>query len=147
MTSPEAPSGRAFWWALAIGGAVTAFGVGGLISTTSVANAIDVGTWVVGADLVHDLILAPMVMIISLALTRTLPLPWRAPVRSALVASVILMIVAYPAVRGFGHDTAPGNSSVQPLDYTTGLATALAVVWGIAGVWLVAMAVNRNRNR
>ena len=32
---------------------------------------------------------------------------------------------------------APDNISVQPLNYATSTATAVAVVWAIAAVWLV----------
>jgi len=145
VTTPDAPSGRAFWVGLVLGTSITAFGVAGLITTTSVANAFDVGTWVVGADLLHDLLLAPVVVLVSLLLTRAIPLPWRAPIRSALVASAIFVFIAYPALNGFGRDTAPGNSSVQPLDYGTALATTLAVVWALAGVWLLAIALRRSR--
>jgi hypothetical protein len=145
VTAPDAPSGRAFWIGLVLGTSIAAFGIAGLITTTSISNAFDVGTWVVGADLVHDLLLAPVVVLVSVLLTRAVPLPWRAPIRGALVASAVFVVIAYPALNGFGRDTAPGNPSVQPLDYGTALATTLVVVWVLAGVWLLAIALRRSR--
>ena len=49
----------------------------------------------------------------------------------------VLLIVVFPALRGYGRDTVPDNLSVDPLDYTTSTLTALAVVWAAAGAWLV----------
>ena len=143
MTAPDAPKGRAFWLGLIAGGAIVLFGIAGLVTTTPFSSVVDIGAWVVGADLVHDLILAPAIVLASLLLTRTVALPWRAPLRSALAASAVLTLVAYPALRGTGHDTAPDNATVQPLDYTATLLTALAVVWGLGAVWMLTIAVRR----
>ena len=143
MTAPDAPSGRAFWCGLAIGGGIVAYGTAGLLATNPFSSVIAIGTWVISADLIHDLLLAPVVVLVSLLLTRAVPLPWRAPLRSALAASAILGLVAYPALRGFGHDTAPDNPTVQPLDYTTALLTVLAVVWTLALLWTLAIALRR----
>jgi hypothetical protein len=146
MTTSDAPRGRAFWIGLSVGSALSLFGLGGLLRTTSLASTFNVGTWVVGADLANDLVLLPAAVLISLLLARAIPLRWRVPIRSALIATAVLTIIAYPALRGFGHDTAPGNSSVQPLDYTTALATTMAVVWGAAGIWLLAIAWRRRHH-
>lgn len=143
MTAPPAPSGRAFTVGLVIGGAVLAFGVGGLLSTTGLGSVRDIAQWVVGADLIHDVVLAPAVALASVVLAKILPLPWRTPIRAALVASGIVTLIVYPALRGFGHDTAPGNTTVQPLDYTTALFTVLGTIWVLALLWLVAIAVER----
>jgi len=147
MSRSEPPTTRGFLVGLVIGTTMIAFGIGGLVSTTSTASAFDVGTWVVGADLAHDLVLAPIAVICSILITRLVPRPWRTPIRSALIASAVFTIIAYPALRGFGRATAPGNPSVQPLDYPTALATAIGAAWAIAAVWLAAIAVRRRRSR
>jgi len=51
------------------------------------------------------------------------------------VGTAFVLLVGYPALRGFGRATAPGNASVLPLDYPTAIVTAVAVVWGLAALW------------
>ncbi len=139
----EPPGGLAFWLGLAVGGAVVVFGIAGLLSTTDLGNGFRVGTWVVGADLVHDIVLAPIAVGVSVLLARLVPLPWRAPIRAALATSAVLLIIAVPPLLGTAHDSTPHNTTVQPLDYPTALATATGVVWAAAGLWLVAIALRR----
>ena len=58
-----------------------------------------------------------------------MPTPWRWPIRAAAIGSAIVLAVSYPALRGFGRETAPGNATVLPLDYTTAVLTVLSVIW------------------
>ena len=106
-----------------------------------------VGGWLVGADVAHDFVLAPFACLIGAVAARALPRPFRAPVQAALLTSGVLLIVVFPALRGYGRDTVPDNPSVQPLDYTTSTLTALAVVWAAAGVWLVVRLATSDRDR
>lgn len=145
MTEPaEYPTpGRAFWIGLAIGVPVIAFGVTGLLRATTFDAVKKIGVWVIGADLVHDVIIAPIVGLCALALARWVPRPWRAPLAAAMAASAIATVVAYPALRGFGRAHAAGNPSVQPLNYTTALLTVLAAIWAAAAIWTIAIAARR----
>jgi hypothetical protein len=145
MTAPR--YGRLFWIALTVGSAVMVFGVVGLVSDAGVASGADVARWFVGADLVHDFVLAPLACLIGAAVARLLPRWCRAPVQAALLTSGVLLIVVFPALRGFGRDHVPDNPSVQPLDYTTSTLTALAVVWAGAAVWLTVRLVTSDRGR
>jgi hypothetical protein len=129
--------GRAFWIALPIGAALMAFGTFGLVGDSGVGAGAEIGGWLVGADVAHDFVRAPLACVVGAAVARALPRWCRAPVQAALLTSGVLLIVVFPALRGFGRDQIPDNPSVQPLDYTTATLTALAVVWAVAGVWLV----------
>jgi hypothetical protein len=129
--------GRAFWIALPIGAALMAFGAVGLVGDTGVGAGVEVGGWLVGADVAHDFVLAPFACLVGVAVARALPRWCRAPTQAALLTSGVLLIVVFPALRGFGRDQVPDNPSVQPLDYTTATLTALAVVWAAAGMWVV----------
>jgi hypothetical protein len=139
--------GRAFWIALPIGAALMAFGAAGLIGDAGVGAGVEVGGWLVGADVAHDLVLAPLACLVGAVVARTLPRWCRAPVQAALLTSGVLLIVVFPALRGFGRDQVPDNPSVQPLDYTTATVTALAVVWAAATVWLVVRLATSDRGR
>jgi hypothetical protein len=135
MSAP--PYTRTYWVALVIGAAVMAYGAAGLLGDTGLAASVDVGVWLVGADVAHDFVLAPLACLIGAAAARLLPRWCRAPVQAALLTSGVLLIVVFPALRGFGRDQVPDNPSVQPLDYTAATLTALAVVWATAAAWLL----------
>jgi hypothetical protein len=144
----SAPSySRAYWVALAIGAGVMAYGVIGLLGDTGFGASADVAVWLVGADVGHDFVLAPLACLVGAAVARALPRWCRAPVQAALLTSGVLFIVVFPALRGFGRDHVPDNPSVQPLDYTTATLTALAVVWAGAAVWVVVRFATAARER
>lgn len=127
--------GRAFWIALPLGGALMAFGIVGVVSDKGIATSADIGLWLVGADVAHDFVLAPVACVGGALVARVLPRWCRAPVQAALLVTGVLLIVVFPALRGYGRDQVPDNPSVQPLDYTTATLTALAVVWAVATIW------------
>jgi hypothetical protein len=133
-----------FWVALPVGAAVMAFGAVGLIGDAGLTGAADVARWFVGSDLAHDFVIAPVMGLVGAAVTRLLPRWCRAPIQAGLIASGVLLIVVFPALRGYGRDTVPDNLSVHPLDYTTATLTALAVVWTLAAAWL-AIRIARRR--
>jgi hypothetical protein len=52
--------------------------------------------------------------------------------------SAVVVLVAWPALRGHGRATVPDNPTVQPLHYPTAVAWVLAAVWsGVAAWWLL----------
>ena len=117
---------------LVLGYGVIAFGAIGLLQHLAFDKVVRVAIWVAGADLVHDFVLAPLVCIVGVAIAHWAPPPWRWPLRAAAIGTAIVLAVSYPALRGFGHQTAPGNATVLPLDYTTAVLTVLAVIWAVA---------------
>jgi hypothetical protein len=143
MSEPE--YGCAYWIALPIGLALMAFGVVGVVSNKGLATSLDIGAWLVGADVAHDFVLAPLACLVGALVARVLP-PWcRAPAQAALLITGVLLIVVFPALRGYGRDQVPDNPSVQPLDYTTGTLTALAFVWAGAAIWAAVRLASADR--
>lgn len=97
------------------------------VISASTERAVQVIAWFVGGPLLHDGIVAPVVGILGLVITRWLPAAWRAPVAVAAVISAILTLLAIPLLwRPFGVATNPG---LHDRDYATGLAVALGAVW------------------
>jgi hypothetical protein len=91
------------------------------------------GVWVVGADLVHDLLVAPLVGAAGLLVARLVPAGWaRAHVQAGLLVSGALLLVAWVPLVGWGGN--PGNPTIRPLDYRSATLTVLGVVWAIVGV-------------
>jgi hypothetical protein len=137
--------GRAYWVTFTLGAAVMAYGAVGLVGDTGVGASTNVGAWLVGADVAHDFVLAPVACLTGAAVARLLPRWSRAPVQAALLTTGVLLIVVFPALRGYGRDAVPDNPSVQPLDYTTSTVTALSFVWAVAGVWVVVRLATSDR--
>lgn len=86
----------------------------------------------IGLTLVHDLVLAPIVCLVGLAVGRLLPLSARGPVAAGLFVSATVTAVAWPAVRGYGR--LPDDPSVLPGNYAGGLAIVLVAVWAAVAV-------------
>jgi hypothetical protein len=139
--------GRTFWVAVATGAAVMVYGALGLVSDAGFGASANVAGWLVGADVGNDFFLAPLGCLVGAAVARVLPHWCRAPVQAALLTTGVLLIVVFPALRGYGRATVPDNRSVQPLDYTTATLTAVAAVWAVAGVWLVVRLATSDRGR
>ena len=106
-----------------------------LVSEAGSSGAIAVGRWLVGANLVHDLVIAPSVCLAGWILARIAPRLLRAPIEAAAITSGVLLVVAFPVLRGYGRDQVPGNPTVQPLDYAPATLTVLGAVWAIAAAW------------
>ena len=98
-----------------------------------------------GADLLHDLVIAPVVALVGVFLARLLRRPWRLPVQAGSAATAIVLAVGWAPLRGYGRATAVGNPTVQPLDYSTAVATVVGVVWVVVLGWLAAIAFRRIR--
>jgi hypothetical protein len=135
-TEPEIPTGGAlFWIGAVIGIGIMAFGVKGLLDAAPSTQPHQVGLSLLGLDLLHDTIVAPIVCLVGLVLTRFLPNRIRVPVRAGLFASAIVILVGWAALRGYGHDQVPDNPTVDPLNYGTAVLTVLSFVWAAVLTW------------
>jgi hypothetical protein len=132
-TAPRDDHGPAFWIGLVLGGAVMAFGVRGALGQSRATDPASLVAWVVGADLVHDLLVAPLVIAVGWAAVRLVPARWRPPVRVGLILSGVVLLVGWAPWRGYGRERLADNPSVQPLDYTRNILGLLVVIWlGVA---------------
>jgi hypothetical protein len=122
-----------FWTGVALGGAVIAFGVFGLIANTG-AGITDVKlakwlVWVFGALAVHDFLVVPLTLLVGRGLRRVRPIALRTPLKAGLALTAIFTLASYPLLRGYGRTAQPGNTSLLPGMYLPGLLTVLAALW------------------
>lgn len=130
---PDTTSRRGLLIGLATGLPVIAYGLRGVLVDADDTHPAELARWVVGAALVHDVVLAPAVLAVGWALSKVVPpSAWR-PVRWGLMTTGLLALVAWPLVRGYGED--PTIPSLLPRDYASGLATGVAAVWLAAAAW------------
>lgn len=140
MTAPTTPR----WPVVAgvlIGSIFGVIGTRSLLGAARDTHPLDAARWIVGLALVHDLVLAPFVLVIGVAVRRLVPAAWRSLVGSGLLVTGVVTLVAWPLVRGYGR--LPSNPSIQPRDYGAGLGMTLALVWTV--VLALGLRVRRQR--
>jgi hypothetical protein len=71
------------WTVIALGWILMAVAVVGVFGDVRLGGIGSWVTWVLGAALVHDLLVLPVVVGLGWLLTRLVPVPWRVPLRTA----------------------------------------------------------------
>ena len=124
------------------GWCVIGYGVRGLLHHHVDTRPANLAKFFVGGALLHDLFLAPIILVIGVLLARTVRGRARAVVQAALIISGVLALFSYPLVRNYAKVL--HNPSSLPHDYAANLAVVLGVVCGIAVIWsLAAILVRR----
>ncbi len=122
--------------AIAIVGAFSDFGAGGLVTW---------GVWIVGVDIGHDFVLAPLVVLVGVVVALVAPRAIRPPVQVGLVASGVVVLIGWLPLQSTAAAT--GNATIQPLDYTTAILWVLGGVWLVCGVWAAVRVSGRRSAR
>lgn len=127
--------GRVFWITTAVGWSVIAGAVIGAFADRRDAQPTVLARWLVSSALLHDLLWLPIVAVVGAVLARAgrggrVP----AAVRWAVATSAVLMLIAWPFVRGYGRNR--GNPSLLPRNYAHGLLAYLLLTWLLAGLTL-----------
>lgn len=140
----HAHAGPGLWLGLALGLPIIGWGIRGVLIDSADTHPAELGRWIIGAALVHDTLVVPIALAVAVVARRIVPPPAWPPIRWALATTGVLALVAWPFVRGYGQR--PGNPSLLPRDYPTGVAITLAIVWTIAvGLALIAQLRTRRR--
>lgn len=113
------------------GAAAAAYG-GLLLLDDGLGDLVDVATWLVAGVVLHDLVLAPLVIMLVVVASRLLPDAWRAPAAAALVVLGSVTLLAIPVLGRFGARA--DNPTLLDRNYWAGWLL-------IAGLTLVATAV------
>jgi hypothetical protein len=111
----------------------------GVFPLMDVRDLTDVLVWLGGAVVVHDLVIAPVVLLAGLLLVRD---GARRPVRGTLLVMGALTAVALPVLLRPGRTA---NSSVLPLDYPRNWLIALGAVAAVTAIWSTVRGLGRKR--
>jgi len=123
-------AGPLFWLSAAAGWGVIGFGLWGILENSLDTRPSNLARFVVGGALLHDLLVAPVVILLGVLLARAVPGRARAVVQAALVISGVLALFSYPLVRAYG--LAANNPTSLPRNYALNLTIVLGVVWAVA---------------
>lgn len=129
--------GPRFWIAAAVGLAIVAFGVAGLLRNVHGDALLSWAKLLVGGIALHDGLALPLVALVSGALVRLAPARVRPLLQGALVVSVVVVLVALPVLTGAGRLS--NNPSLLPnRRYGVHVLAILSVVWLCAAAAAVA---------
>ncbi|PKV88835.1 hypothetical protein [Streptomyces sp. TLI_146] len=101
----------------------------------------DVAVWLVGSIVLHDGLVAPLVLLVGVGVALTRP-GVRGPVRAALVTAGCLTAIALPVILRPGPYK---NATVLPLDYVRNWLVSLGVVGVAAGLTVAVKRVRAGR--
>ena len=143
---PLASAARPWWRWLFIGPGLAAVGWGAVGLLRSSAD-VPLGPWLVwfvGSALLHDLVIAPLVVAIGALLARLLPSPARGPVVAGAVVSGCLLLIGGLFALDPGGVPEPG---FLPLPYGRNLVLLVGAVLTVAAVWAAVRTRRDDRRR
>lgn len=100
--------------------------------------------WWVTAAVLHDVVVAPIAVLIGWLVLRFAPRAAKAPLQAGLILTAILVAVSYPALRGYGRN--PSNLTYLPRHYGSGLVVSLTLVWTACIAWTVLRLVRQRES-
>jgi hypothetical protein len=136
--------GTGLWVGLVLGVPLMAYGAWQLVRHTSRDRALTVGVWVGGGALVHDVLIAPLIVFVVWATGRVLPARYRNAVRTGLLGTALIVALGWPALAGYGNR--PDNRSIHPLDYRTAVLTAIGALWAMVFAHILWRRLSTTRN-
>ena len=141
-THPVPRRGPLFWIGTAAGWAMILNGLRGVFHHSLDTRPAQLARFWIGGALLHDLLLAPAVLGIGVALARLAPPRRRATLQRALIICGPLALFAYPEIRGYAH--ALRNPTSLPHNYTVNL---LLVIGGVIAAVALTGAVRARQLR
>ncbi len=140
MSAEAPPLSRWRWVYYAAGTAMIGYGTWGQLFGED-TKPKRFGQLLVAAALGHDLVIAPLVLLLGIVARRVLHRRVRGTLQGAALVGFVLVLLAIPGIGRYGEKA--DNSSILPRDYTTGLMLALAVVGGVTLVMVATKLVRR----
>jgi hypothetical protein len=135
-------AGPLFWLSAVAGWVVIGIGLRGIFQHRLDTRPANLAKFVVGGALLHDLLVAPMVLLAAVALARAVPARARGTVQAALAVSGIVTLFAYPMVRAYGR--AAHNPTSLPHNYSLNLVIVLGLIWTVTAA-VVAVRLRKRR--
>ena len=128
------------WLFYAAGAGMIAFGVWGQLFGAD-TNPKRYGELLLVAALGHDLIVAPVVLVLGLIARRVLHRHVHGSLQGAALVGFVLLLVAIPGMGRYGARS--DNRSILPRDYTTGLMLSLGVLGAVTLLYVAFRMVRR----
>ena len=131
-----------FWISAGAGWVVILVALQGILSNRIDTRPASLARFVVGGALLHDLVVAPLVLLLAFIVVKLAPPRARPVLQAALIVTAAIALFAFPLVRGYGR--AARNPTSLPHNYALNLVVVLAAVWSVAAAALV-LRLRKNR--
>ncbi|MGZ4465300.1 MAG: hypothetical protein ACXVW1_14115 [Nocardioides sp.] len=129
----------------ALGALLAAYGAWLLLTREHGARLVGAGEWLVAGVLLHDAVLAPLVLLGFVAGRRLVPVALRAPLVVGAVVLGSVTLLAVPVLGRFGARS--DNPTLLDRDYTTGWLVLAGLVLAGVAVGAVARARRHRQSR
>jgi hypothetical protein len=126
-----------------VGAVVAAYGGWLLVSNADGSALVEIAIWLAVGVVVHDLVLAPVVLAVVWAGARLLPAAARGPAAVGLLVLGSVTLVAVPVLGRFGE--VPSDPTHLDRNYVAGWSAVAGLV--VTGVVLAALAVGSRTRR
>jgi hypothetical protein len=123
-------TGPGVWICLGVGWAVIGYALAGIVENSESTMPLTLGTWLVGGNVLHDLLAAPIIFVTGWVIARLVPTSLRRAVVVGMALSATVVLVGVIPLRGYGDR--PANPTLQPLDYRSSVLSALGIAWAVA---------------
>ena len=131
--------------ALAVAGLLLGgFGVFRLFTQVPHPKLIMLGMWLIGALVIHDGILSPLIVAVSWVLAKVIPPRARRYVQAALIMSALVTIIAIPMIYRRGHQ--PQVKAILQQNFGGNLTVLIGIIAAVS-LLLYALQVARDRPR
>lgn len=118
------------------------FGVFRLLTQVPPSALVILALWLVGALVIHDGILSPVVVGVGWAVARVVPPRARRYLQGALIMAALVTVIAIPMI--YRQDSQPRSKSMLLQDFGANLTLLIGI---IAGLSLLAYAVQVARDQ
>lgn len=137
----EPPRWRSRWAFYAVGAAMMAWGLYGLLTTAS-TKPLNWATFFIGGAVAHDLVFVPLIALVVVLGLHLVPAAYRSYAQAGVLGSGLLILVALPMLVSPGR---PDDPSTLPLPYGRNLLLLLALAW-LAVLATAAAGLRRRRS-
>ncbi|MYR04846.1 hypothetical protein GTV32_00160 [Gordonia sp. SID5947] len=114
-----------------------------LIWSFSSSDQVSIVLWLAAGLLIHDLVFAPLCLLVAAITRRALPPGWCTPVLLALAYTNLLVLLALPVLAPRPAGERPDNATILDRPFGWGLTIAILLVWAVVGVVLLVRARTR----
>ena len=118
------------------------FGVFRLVTEIPLGDLVVLVVWLIGALIIHDGVVSPLVVGVGWVLARFVPPRARRYLQAALIAAAIVTVIAIPMI--YREGSQPKSKAILQQNYGGNLTLLLGI---IAAVTLLAYAVHVARTR
>lgn len=118
------------------------FGIGRLLTQIPPQSLVLVAAWLIGALIIHDGILSPLVVTVGWVLARYVPPRARRYLQAGLIVGGLVTVIAIPMI--YLRGSQPASKAILLQNYGGNLTLLLGIV---AGASLVAYAIRVARDQ